>query len=338
MKPSLFIGSSSNSLFLAKNIQKILSHELEIKVWDSIKPNEYFLEALYKELFFSDFGLFIIFPDDKIEKKGSRGYTTRDNVIFELGMFVGALGLKRAYFLVIDVIKPDIKFNKLKLPSDLDGIKRAHMKLEFNTDFSLKENELNKASIINACEKIKDHILDINSNISLSLLPSTPLAIGYFRNFILPACSELSANDNFTINDNSYDLTKDIFDFYIIIPSKGVKPSHQAYKKFVKNRNLIQIDSLSKKSPRKFPFFVSSDIIDGRIKLYDLPTTLNSSFEAIRMAMPITAPKGDIQKLELRETFNFKRTLEHLLLEDDSIEFRDNIHIIDINDLINDIQ
>jgi predicted nucleotide-binding protein len=54
-------------------------------------------------------------PDDVIFSRGKRFDGPRDNVIFELGLFTGALGRKRTF-----VVSPSGK--KLKVPSDLLGI------------------------------------------------------------------------------------------------------------------------------------------------------------------------------------------------------------------------
>lgn len=334
MNPSLFIGSSAKSLFIAKEIEVLLKDTFRVTVWDSIiKPNEYFLEALYRELFFTDFGLFIIFPDDKTEKKGSRGYSTRDNVIFELGMHVGALGIKRGFFLVVDVLKNG-KELKLEIPTDLDGIKKTRLRIEVSEENTLLENAANRKALERVSQVITAHIMDSHDGITPSLLPSTSLAIGYFKNFILQACTQLSQTTDFELNGEVYDMTQDIFDFHIIIPDRGDRWSHEAYRKFVRKHNLQQIEVKSVKSPRTFPFFISSQMTNGRLQLYDLPTTLRASSETIKIALPRSTSKADIERVEMKEILNFKRTLEYLLQEPESMEFRDNIHIVSASKIL----
>lgn len=63
-----------------------------------------------------DFAVFVFTPDDVLELRGERKAAVRDNVIFELGLFLGGLGLGNCFF-VTPKDCPD-----LHLPSDLLGI------------------------------------------------------------------------------------------------------------------------------------------------------------------------------------------------------------------------
>lgn len=335
MKPTIFIGSSSKSLQVAKAIQQCLQDDFLVTVWDALfKIGDYFLEALQKELLFTDFGLFILFPDDRIEKKDEHGFTSRDNVIFELGMHVGALGMKRANFVLIDANQNGKKL-RLTVPSDLDGIKKLHVQLEIDDDYSFKKIDANDLAIKDVCQVIKELFLEVSEDVSLTFLPSTALALGYYRNFILPACIELLELKNIVIDKYTYQLKKNSFDFYIVIPNNGQKSSLEMYNKFVRDNHLGQITLRSNKSPRSFPFFIRANKGDGKIQLYDMPTTLRSSWETIRLVIPGNSKK-EIERLEQKEIFNFVRTLNHLLAENDSLPFKDKVHII-FSDQIKDI-
>jgi hypothetical protein len=57
-------------------------------------------------------------PDDLLTSRNESTAAPRDNVLFELGLFMGALGRKRT-FIVYD------RSAKLKLPSDLAGVAAA---------------------------------------------------------------------------------------------------------------------------------------------------------------------------------------------------------------------
>jgi hypothetical protein len=76
------------------------------------------LEALIASAQQYDFGLFLLTPDDSIESREIRGHTARDNVWFELGLFLGELGRDRCFALM--QYGPDSK--RVKIPSDLLGI------------------------------------------------------------------------------------------------------------------------------------------------------------------------------------------------------------------------
>lgn len=118
MKPRIFIGTSVERLDLGHAIQKNLEHDAEVTVWNQgvFQPSSYPLESLIDELDRTDFGLFVFAGDDITNIRGKDNLTIRDNVIFELGLFVGRLGRRRVFFLV-----PRGDEN-LSIPTDLWGI------------------------------------------------------------------------------------------------------------------------------------------------------------------------------------------------------------------------
>lgn len=115
--PRLFIISSTEALTVAETIRAALDHDVFSIVWNQgvFFAGGYSLEALEKAVSESDFAIAIAQPDDIIESRGSRQPTLRDNVLFELGLFMGTLGRHRAL-----LIHP--KVDGLKLPSDLQGL------------------------------------------------------------------------------------------------------------------------------------------------------------------------------------------------------------------------
>jgi predicted nucleotide-binding protein len=117
--PILFIASSSEGLPVAYALQESLERDAHIGVWSQgyFEGSEYPLESLATALRTADFGIFVITPDDKVERRGVQIQTARDNVIFELGLFVVGLGRERAF-----IVSP--RGLELHLPSDLLGINR----------------------------------------------------------------------------------------------------------------------------------------------------------------------------------------------------------------------
>jgi predicted nucleotide-binding protein len=67
----------------------------------------------------SDFGLFILSPDDVAAIRDDSKQVIRDNVIFELGLFIGRLGSDRCFMIVPSGVED------LHLPSDLLGLTPA---------------------------------------------------------------------------------------------------------------------------------------------------------------------------------------------------------------------
>jgi hypothetical protein len=114
----LFIGSSKEQLHLADAIQENLEHDFQTTVWSQgvFAPSSYPLESLEEHLDHSDAAIFVLAPDDFLYLRGEDYTTPRDNVIFELGMFVGRLGRQRSFIIIPRGLK------NLRLPTDLQGL------------------------------------------------------------------------------------------------------------------------------------------------------------------------------------------------------------------------
>ncbi len=120
-KPSLFIGSSTESLAVANILQQQLQHDANINVWNQglFGISSYTLDELLKATKKFDFAAFVFGADDTLKSRKKRYLVARDNVALEFGIFVGALGRTRT-FMVVQRTK-----EQLHLPSDLQGISPA---------------------------------------------------------------------------------------------------------------------------------------------------------------------------------------------------------------------
>ena len=118
-KPRIFLGSSGKQ----KKLLDALTHGLEdichVEPWTtSFNPGTTTLERLVELSREVDFAAFVFAQDDwtsqsaKPSKDSSQG-SPRDNVVFEAGLFGGALGMRRTFIL---------HANGAKLPSDLFGL------------------------------------------------------------------------------------------------------------------------------------------------------------------------------------------------------------------------
>lgn len=121
MKPALFVGSSSESLDIAYAVQKNLEDVAEVVVWNqgTFQLTKSYLESLLEALEDTEFGLFIFGPDDVIRVRGIEMPAARDNVVFELGLFIGRLGRNHSFILMPKELAD------FHLPTDLLGISTA---------------------------------------------------------------------------------------------------------------------------------------------------------------------------------------------------------------------
>jgi hypothetical protein len=115
--PSVFIGSSTEGLDVAREVELQLQRDAVTTIWKDgvFGLGSGTLESLMKVLEQFDFAIMILSPDDLVESRGQSYASPRDNVLFELGLFMGKLGRSRV-FVVHEKDAP------LKLPSDLAGI------------------------------------------------------------------------------------------------------------------------------------------------------------------------------------------------------------------------
>ena len=117
VRPPVFIGSSVEGLEVAYAIQENLEFDCEPTVWPQgvFQPSSAALVDLYAFTRQAKFAIFVFTPDDVLHMRGSALPVVRDNVIFELGLFVGALGPRRCFFVVPFE-------HEMHLPSDLVGV------------------------------------------------------------------------------------------------------------------------------------------------------------------------------------------------------------------------
>lgn len=115
-KAYVFIGSSTEQLDVAYLVQENLQFIAHPTVWTQgvFEPSASTLDSLLKELRRCDIGIFIFTPDDILKFRDQTVQITRDNVLFELGLFIGHLGRDRCFMIIP-------KENDIHLPSDLVG-------------------------------------------------------------------------------------------------------------------------------------------------------------------------------------------------------------------------
>lgn len=119
--PRVFLGSSTEGREAARYLQSELERlgDCEVTCWDQdiFRLSGYALESLEEAAASADFAVLLATPDDSVVVRTVESAAPRDNVIFELGLFVGQLGRHRTYL----VTNSDPN-QGMRLPSDLAGL------------------------------------------------------------------------------------------------------------------------------------------------------------------------------------------------------------------------
>src|SRR5881275_3003891 len=115
-KPRIFLGSSGKQAKLLQAITRGLEDVADVEPWTTtFNPGRSTLDRLVELAQEVDFAAFVFAQDDWTTTDASQSgqASPRDNVVFEAGLFGGALGIRRTFIL---------HANGSKLPSDLLGL------------------------------------------------------------------------------------------------------------------------------------------------------------------------------------------------------------------------
>src|ERR1044071_4396147 len=115
-KPRIFLGSSGKQAKLLQAITRGLEDVADVEPWmTTFNPGRSTLDRLVELSQEVDFAAFVFAQDDWTETDASPSgeASPRDNVVFEAGLFGGALGTRRTFI-------PHPKGSKL--PTDLLGL------------------------------------------------------------------------------------------------------------------------------------------------------------------------------------------------------------------------
>jgi CRP/FNR family cyclic AMP-dependent transcriptional regulator len=151
-KIRVFIISSAEAREVARTVQNAFEHDsFTTVVWtdDVFKVAHYTLQSLEDQVDTCDFAIAITHADDVTESRGQRWPAPRDNVIFELGLFMGRLGKSRAILM-------EPREEGIKLPSDFAGITTVPYRYVPGPDAA--------ALMAPACNKLRQHILALGPN------------------------------------------------------------------------------------------------------------------------------------------------------------------------------
>jgi len=292
MKKRIFIGSSAEELKTANIVKGLLNDDFEVIIWNEnlwdksvFKLNSNFLQDLLKAPLKFDYAILIGTPDDKVEVRGKEFLQARDNILFELGLFIGRLGLEKCAFLVEENVKN---------LSDLEGV--------FLSKF-------NKSNLPDKVNEIKCHFL-LDKDRKFNFFPSNTLAYGYFENFIKPICEAYFKENKFEIDGKFYEncILK------LIIPNELLGNINLQYQSLKNEIGVEDKQVISLGRPRTYCIDIKK-FGEDTLVILDFPTTLTGINYAIRELLPEEyADNGEEYKIILsRELNRFVSTLQNLI-------------------------
>lgn len=140
VKQRVFLGSSSEKRSTMRSLERELSDRGFIPVpWQgSFGLGRNTLDELWRLAHEVDFAVFVWAADSILEDRGRRAWATRDNVIYEAGLFAGVLSPKRVFLVV------ESGFD-VKIPSDYLGVGYASCKEPDDESVRLAAIEIQKA-------------------------------------------------------------------------------------------------------------------------------------------------------------------------------------------------
>ena len=302
MKPRIFIGSSTEGLPIAERVKNYFIKNYDCYLWndDIFKNNESFLDTLIKSSSLFDFAFMIFSADDAVVIRDEHFETARDNILFEYGLFLGRVGVDRAFIIAQE---------NVKIPTDMLGI--THTKYKVKSDS--KGKYIATSSLEDGLLKLKKQI-DANVSLGhLGLLPSTVIAISYFEGFVKLAAKWLVMNTpNLKINGQYYEdgIIK------IVIPDSldtDIKDSAMLYYK----KHGLQEFTIETEQ-RNYPIHFTGKNEQNVLEIYDMPTILTGIDKAIDMYFRVghIGKKIEQHLAEENELNNFRRVLQLLINED----------------------
>jgi len=295
-----------------------------------------------------DFAIFIFSPDDKIisqfrknkDGKYKKALATRHNIVFEFGLFLGRIGAKRSFILFDDDsadfvndfftdLKENIADTKEIKEKEVDVGNKFRIELypykgTSGKKVSLKQRkkEFDYEDLKVQVEKIKSRVTKTFKGIDISFLPSTSLAIGYYKNFVKIVMENMldiisnSVSDTTRQEIESKEEIKklaelliecEVNQFKIIIPDTIQEADPEIIKPFL--MNCSERKSIPGKS-RNMNVNLKPNTPSSEKKsfiVYDVPTTMFSSVEAVNMLNPHSNIKELLSEKEKR---NFVKVLK----------------------------
>lgn len=288
-----------------------------------------------------DYAIFVFTPDDRLVSQTRKdlndgslieAHSVRHNVVFEFGIFLGRIGAERSFILYEDIISDFINFFFTDLAENIqdnDDASESRFKIESHSYKGNYLKYIESGKDIDAFDSedlekkvnlIENKIKGLEEEISISFLPSTSLAKGYANNFlnrVLDRVAELKGiyipenkdwSDDKPIPLDAILKKKKTIEFNVVIPDSLAMTLYKDFKDIFKD-SFFAYGAISTKGGRPLTVYCSKKSMDAtsnKLVIYDIPSTMNSSIEAIKMT---TNHEDIIELLSEKERRNFDKVL-----------------------------
>lgn len=195
-KRKLFIGCSKEALDVARQVKTIIENSnlpnIDVDVWDTTPwlNLKSALDSLNKNIDEYYYSIFIGYPDDILVERGTTFHSTRDNTIFEFGLFFSRLGSERTFFLRPKNITGQPKF---KIHSDIGTSAFVHIyELDFTPTTQWTFKSFNSTQLIRFLQTEESRLQTVQTSPKNKLKQQTKL--------MESELNEANKNDEYYIN------------------------------------------------------------------------------------------------------------------------------------------
>ena len=238
--------------------------------------------------------------------------TMRDNVLFEIGLCVMALGPSKVILLTDE---------EVRLPEDLSGINNeiALKQIQYNQNDiqSIEKSEKEISQYIKKPSKpimeIKNHINKTSSNLEPMMIgAATGTAIGYVRNFIFRVFENYKNGIKLSDSDQKMFPSLEKLHLHIIIPEDL---NEEIFKSIQKEKQALKRGVILDQMQRDIN--IDYKLEEGVVHIYDYPTVLTASYDTVKIILDMNADDSSDalsqERFIKKELELFKLSIEKLL-------------------------
>lgn len=239
--------------------------------------------------------------------------TMRDNVLFEIGLCVMALGLPRTVLVTDDTVR---------MPDDLSGIggqlalKRVFYKKGSDAAYASAAGDV--AAYLDGVERASSEVSDYIRETGDTLTPviigaSSATACGYVNNFIFRTLEHIEDGIEYAGGILPVDISK-------VFVHIGIPEEYDENVAALINERRRRLCSGTVSGARGRPAVFGFERINDEIHITDYPTTVSTSYDTAKMILGMDADDTDDEEATVRFTHKelnlFEATLRAMLNRD----------------------